>query len=93
MTLIAKNDRIVEEEEDLGTFEDEISDENPLWDSSDDERDNNPDDGAEDRAATYEQGRATTGGRIPVAGLRKRPPVITYESVVAILKKSIDGLQ
>jgi len=92
MSLIAKHDRREEEEEDLGTFEDEINHRNPLWDSSDDESESSPDEDAEDRSGTYRRGEATKGAQKPLAGSHKCPPVITYQSVMAILKKSIDEL-
>ena len=92
MTLIAEHDREEEEKEDLGTFKGEISAGNPLWDSSDDESDNSPDEDAEDKSGTYKQGKTANAVQEPVAGLRTRPPVITYESVIAVLKKSIEEL-
>ena len=92
MTLVAEHDREKEEKEDLGTFAGEISAGNPLWDSSDDESDSSPDEDVEDKSGTYRQGKAAKVVQEPVAGLRTRPPVITYESVIAILKKSIEEL-
>ena len=78
MKLVADHDRGEKEEETFGPFEGEISYENRLWDSSDDENDNSP------------TCKATTKGQTSAASLRTRPPVITYESMAAILKKSID---
>ena len=92
MTLIAEHDRKEEEKEDLGTFKGDISAGNPLWDSSDDESDSSPDEDVEDKSGTYRQGKTAKVGHEPVAGLRTRPPVITYESVIAVLKKSIQEL-
>jgi len=89
MTLIAKHDK-EEEEEDCGQFEGEISDDNPLWDSADDESHNSPDKDIPDKSGKYLQRKVIKAAQEPV--LRKRSPVITYESVVAILKKSIDEL-
>ena len=90
MTLVAEHDREEEEKENLGTFKGDISARNPLWDSSDDE--GSPDEDAEDESGTYRQGKAAKAVLEPVAGLRTRPPVITYESVIAVLKKSIEEL-
>ena len=92
MTLISEHDREEEEREDLGTFQGEISAGNPLWDSSDDESQSSPDEDAEDRSGTYKQGNTAKAIQEPVACLRARPPVITYESVIAVLKKSIEEL-
>ena len=86
MTLIAEHDR-EEEKEDFGTFKGEISTGNPLWDSSDEESDSSPDEDAEDKSGTYRQGKTANAVQEPVAGLRTRPPVITYEPVIAVLKK------
>jgi len=92
MTLISKHDRVEEDEEDHGTFKDRISYENPLWDSSDDEGESSPDEDVENQSGTYRQGKATKGVQKSVANLRECPPVITYQSVIAIIKKSIDEL-
>ena len=92
MSLISRHDKEEEEEEDLGTFKGEISAGNLLLGSSDDESDSSPDEDAEDQSGTYKQSKAAKRVREAVAGLRTRPPVITYESVVAVLKKSIDEL-
>ena len=92
MALISRHDKREEEEEDLGIFQGEISAGTLLLGSSDDESDSSPDEDAEDQSGTYKQGKADKLVRGPVAGLRTRPPVITYESVVAVLKKSIDEL-
>ena len=92
MSLISRHDKREEEEEDLGIFKGEISAGNLLLGSSDDEIDSSPDEDAKDESGTYKQGKAEKPVREPVAGLRTRPPVITYESVVAVLKKSIDEL-
>ena len=92
MSLIAEHDKEMEEKEDLGTFKGELNASNLPWDSSDDESDSRPDEDAEDQSGTYRPGKATKGVQEPVAGLRTRPPVITYESVAAILKKTIDEL-
>ena len=92
MSLIAEHDREEEEKEDLGTFKGEFNASNLPWDSSDDESDSRPDEDTEDQSGTYRPGKATKGVQAPVAGLRTRPPVITYESVAAILKKTIDEL-
>ena len=91
MSLIARHDREAEEE-DFGTFKGEISAGNLLLGSSGDESDSSPDEDAEDQSGTCKQGKADKRVQEPVAGLRTLPPVITYESVVAILKKSIDEL-
>ena len=93
MTLIAKHNRAEEEEEDCGAFEGEISDDNPLWDSADDESDDNPDRNALAESGTYVRRHSTKAAQKPGSGLRKHSPVITYESVVGILKKSIDELR
>jgi len=74
MTLIAKHDRTEEEEEDLESFEDEISDENPLWSSSDDESESSPDEDVEDQSGTYRPAKSTKGVQKSVAGPRTRPP-------------------
>ena len=92
MSLISRHDKEEEEEEDLGTFKGEISAGNLLLGSSDDEGDSSPDEDTEDQPGTCKQSKAAKLVREPVAGLRTRPPVITYESVVAVLKKSIDEL-
>ena len=92
MSLIARHDKEEEEEEDLGTFQGEISAGNLLLGSSEDQSDSSPDEDAQDESGTYKQGKAAKRVREPVTGLRTRPPVITYESVVAVLKKSIDEL-
>lgn len=89
MDLIADHDREKEEKEELRSFKGEISEGNPVWSSSEDESDGGPDEDAEDRSGTYKQSKATKGVQKIVARLRKRPPVITYESVVALLKESI----
>ena len=89
MTLIDEHDRGKDEKEDLETFEGEISASNPLWDSDDDESDSSPDEDAEDQSGTYRPGGAAKGVQKPVAGLRVRPPVITYNSVAAIIQKSL----
>ena len=91
MALIGKNDR-EEEEEEEETFEGEVSARNPLCDRDDDESDNSPDENAEDQSGTYKPSRAAKGVLEPVPGLRTRPPVITYESVLTILQKSLKGL-
>jgi len=92
MTLIANHNK-GEEEEDCGTFEGGINRGNPLWDSDDDDDgDYSYDEDVHDVSGTYVQGKTTKAIQNPVAGLRKRQPVITYESVVAILKKSLDEL-
>jgi hypothetical protein len=76
----------------FGTFKGEIDDTNPVWDISDNESDGSPDDDAGDRSGIYGQGKATKGVQKPVDGSRKCPPVITYESVVALLKGLIEEL-
>ena len=92
MSLISKHDKGEEEEEDLGTFQGEISAGNLLLGSSDDESDSIPDEDAEDKSGTYKQGKTAKSVQEPVAALRARPPVITYESVIAVLKKSTEEL-
>ena len=92
MSLIADHDRQEEEKEDFGTFKGEFSATNVPWDSSDDESDSSPDEDVKDQSGTYRPGKATKGVQEPVVGLRTRPPVITYESVAAILKKTINEL-
>ena len=92
MSLIAEHDKGEEEKEDFGTYKGEFNASNLPWDSSDDEGDNSPDEDAEDESGTYRQGKATRAVHVPTASLRTRPPVITYESVAAMLKKSIDEL-
>ena len=92
MTLIAEHDKGEEKKEDLGTFDGEISASNRLWDSDDDESDSSPDEDAEDQSGTYRPGRAAKGVQEPVAGLRVCPPVITYNSVAAIIDKSLKEL-
>ena len=92
MSLIARHDKGEEDEEVLGPFQGEISAGNLLLGGSDDESDSSPDEDAEDESGTYKESKAAKRVREPVAGLRTRPPVITYESVVAVLKKSIDEL-
>jgi len=93
MALIADHDRGDEEKEDLGTLEGEITPRTLLWDNSDNEDDSSPDEDAEDASGTYGTGKDSKGFQKSVAGLRKRPPVITYESVALVLKKSIGDLQ
>jgi hypothetical protein len=90
MTLISKHDK--EEEEDCGPFAGETDDDNPPWDSAEDESNIGHDEDVEDKSGTYAQGNAAKVVRRPVAGPRTRPPVITYESVLGILKKTIDEL-
>jgi hypothetical protein len=92
MTLVAKHDKEEGKKVNFGTFKGEIDDTNPVWDISDDESDGSPDEDAEDMSGTYRQGKAAKGAQRPVAGFRKRPPAITYESVVALLKGSIEEL-
>jgi hypothetical protein len=91
MTLIAENDREEEERKDFGTFDGEIDCTNPVWDHSDDESDSNPDGNAENQSGTHTKNE-TTEVQNAVLRLRKRPPVITYESVVGVLKTSFDEL-
>ena len=83
MELIAENDeegREEREKRDRGTFTGEIDDNNPeLWSGIDLGMDEPPD---ED---TGKSGKYTPDGS------RKRPAVITYQSVVALLKSSIKG--
>jgi len=88
MTLIAKHDK-GGEEEDCGTFEGGLNRDNPLWDSADDEDDYSHDEDADDVSGTYKATKAVQKS----GDLLKRQPVITYESVAAILKKSIDELK
>jgi hypothetical protein len=92
MILVADHDREEEKKAGFGTFKGEIDDTNPVWDISDDESGGSPDEDAADNSGTYRQGKATKSVQKPVAGLRARPPVITYESVVALLKGSIEEL-
>jgi hypothetical protein len=96
MTLIAKHDKDPEEEEDCGTFDGEIDDDNPtLWVKLDINTIAIPDEDADDKSGTYKQGKVTKAVWKPVAVSRTRthPPVITYQSVLAVLKKTIDELQ
>ena len=90
MSLIAEHDREEEEKEYLGVYKGEISTGNLLLDCSDDENESSPDEDAMDKSGTYGQGKVAKAVQDPFAGSRTRPPVITYESVVAVLKKSID---
>jgi len=90
MTLIAEHER-TEEKKNFGTFQGKITPRTLLWDASDDESDISPDEDAVDQSGTYGKGKGTAAQE-SVASLRKRPPVITYESVAAVLKESIDGL-
>jgi hypothetical protein len=92
MTLIAENDREEEERKDFGTFDGEIDFTNPVWDHSDDERDINPDGDAENQFGAHTKSE-TTEVQNAVLRSRKRPPVITYESVVGVLKRSLDELK
>ncbi len=92
MTLIAEHDMGEEERDHIGTFKGEISEGNPVWNISDDESASSPDEDAEDQSGTYKETKATKGVQKLVARLRKRPPVITYESVVGLLEKSIAEL-
>jgi len=92
MTLIGQHDRKEAEEENFEPFKGKISDENPVWDSSDEEGGSSPDEDAEDQSGTYKAGKASEGVQKPVAGSRKRAPVITYESVTTLLKRSIGEL-
>src|SRR5258706_2704128 len=92
MTLIAENDREEEVEEEEKKFKGEISARTPLCDRGDDESDSSPDEDAEDQSGTYKPSRAAKGVQVPVPGLRTRPPVITYESVLTILQNSVKGL-
>src|SRR5258706_424895 len=97
MTLIAENDRKEEEEEEeeeeeAETFEGEISAKNPHGDRVDDESDSPPDEDAEDQSGTYKPRGADKRVQKLVVGLRPRPPVITYKSVLTLLKKSLKGL-
>ena len=78
MKLIAEHDKEEEEEEDLGPFAGEIDDNNPaIWGPVDLGTDE-PSDEDTSKSETYIPG-----------GSRKRPPVITYQRVVAILESSI----
>ena len=92
MDLIAKHDREKEEKEEFRLFKGKISAKNPVWDSSDDQSDISHDEDAEDKSGSYKQGKATTGVKKVVTCLRKRPPVITYESVIGLLQEAIEGL-
>jgi hypothetical protein len=89
MNLVAEHDREEGKKAGFGTFKGEIDDTNPVWDISDDESDGSPDEDAEDNSGTYRQGKAAKRAQKPV---HERPPVITYESVVALLKGSIEEL-
>ena len=75
-------------------FEGEINDDNPtLWGLFKDKPDENPDEDADDKSGAYVPSKATKTVQKPVARSRKRPPVITYQSVVSLLANSIDELQ
>lgn len=89
MNMIAEHDREKEEKEDFRSFKGEISEGNPVWSNSEDESDSSPDEDAQDQSGTYKQSKAAKGVQKIVARSRKRPPVITYESVVELLKESI----
>src|SRR5258706_3669437 len=91
MTLIAENDREEEEEEEEKKFKGEISARTPLCDRDDDESDSSPDEDAEDQSGTYKPSSAAREDQ-GFVGLRTRPPVITYKSVLTILKKALKGL-
>jgi hypothetical protein len=92
MTLIAEHDREDTKAVNWKTFKGEISDNNPdLW--TDDESDDSPDEDAQDKSGTYTQGKATKAAQRPIAGSRKRPPEITYESVLSIIQNSLNELK
>ena len=76
-------------------FEGEINDNNPaLWGRFNDKTYENPDEDADDKSGTYMPSKATKSLQTPVARARsrKRPPVITYQSVVSLLANSIDEI-
>jgi len=74
-------------------FEGEIDDNNPaIWRSIKDNKHKSLDEDADDKSGTYMPSKATKAVQKPVAGSRKRPPVITYQSVVSLLANSIDEL-
>jgi len=81
MTWISNHDK---------TFEGGTMRDNPLWDSADYEGGYSHDEGADNAPGTY---KATKAVQKAVAGLHKRQPIITYESVVAVVEKSINGLK
>jgi len=91
MSLIAEHDREEVERKNFA-FNGKITSRTLLWDASDDDSDSSPDEGAGDQSGTYGQGKDTSVVQKSVVTIRKSPPVITYESVAAILKESIDEL-
>ena len=92
--LIADHNKKEEEEEVRRTFDGEIDDDNPaFWRSINKKKYKTPDEDADDTSGTYTQGRATSTSQKFVASSRKRPPVITHESVVAMLMQSIEELE
>jgi hypothetical protein len=94
MNLIAKHYRPEKKVVNWKTPMRDINDDNPPWDSADDNSDSSPspDDDTNDMSGTYKPSRATKAVQEPVAGPRTRPPVITYESVSSLLMNSIKGL-
>ena len=70
----------------------DINDDNPPWDPADDDSDSSPspDEDTKDTSGTYKSGKATKAVQKLVAGSHKRPPVITYESIISLLMNSIN---
>ena len=88
MSLIAEHDREEERAVNWNTFQAELSDNDPPWDLADD---------ASYADSLDDDADGTTGKapnvQKPVAGSRTSPPVITYQSIVSILKNSIEELR
>ena len=92
MKLIAEHDTEEEEEEVRRRLEGEMRDDDLPWDDTDDDDyDYDCDEG--DNSGTYKQGKATKAVRKPVAASRKRRATLTYESIGAVLKQSLDELK
>jgi hypothetical protein len=91
MTLIAEHDREDTKVVNWKKFKGKIDDSNPaLWVNLDIKRSRSPDEDADDKSGTFKPRKATKAVQKPVAGSRTRPPEITYESVLSIIKDSID---
>ena len=93
MKLIADHHKEEEEEENCGIFDGSLSFNNPaLWSRIKDKWYRSPDEDAGGKPGTYTQGKTTKAVEKSVAKVRKCPPVITYQSLVAVLKRSFDDL-